>query len=241
MKISPALSPWVTKSAAGICMQLMGASLVMMLAYAWGFNSSISKPDSISLALIIYYFMCMWIGIRYIYKLFNFPTVNYYEPNSLYLYQIIALFYFSVLGYFVSGGFNLMLSYKVDTWSALILFFMPALLGFFLGNRILLLPQTVKGVLKSLMIGLIGFVISALFIALCLLFVLHSSDALVTLPGGTLLNQIRSCIEIVTGLILFAIILYLPKVLLGSISLYFIGLPFNMIRHKSLDQPGNKQ
>lgn len=198
MKINPEISQWFTRTAAGVFFEAIGFVI-----------GALYFPDP---GILITTVLFMLFGIFYAYKLFDRPQVSYHAIGNVYYYQLISMLWFGLLSWYVVPPIQ-MNTIAVSLFPMLL----PSILGFSLGYRVLLLPSTLKGFIKVLMIGLIGYFITAIPLALLIAPQLSFGDAQgYGISSGMF---VMANVALLVGLFRFC-----PRVLLGVILFYFIGL-----------------
>lgn len=95
------------------------------------------------------------LGFLLVYRIFLYPTVSYSNPFPTLIQRIIAALYFGLAGYCVFRWVE-MDKYEHLRDFAEFVFLLSAYMGFYYGYRVLLLPSSVRGFLKSIMLGILG-------------------------------------------------------------------------------------
>tara|TARA_R110000868_G_scaffold344974_6_gene606042 strand:- start:374 stop:946 length:573 start_codon:yes stop_codon:yes gene_type:complete len=189
-----------------------------MFAIGTLFDSPDNPYSGVAISLFCIVFTI--IGACYAHKLMQWPKVTYLKPHGSLTDRIIAMLWFGTISELIF--YSPIIGIPALQFASLL----SAALGFCLGYRILLLPNTLRAFIKVLMIALIGTSAAVFFTSfiVVLMFLLSGMelDLYINAISGTTLT-------IFLGFIVFSIITY-PWVLLGSLLFYFTSALFKKIK-----------
>lgn len=106
------------------------------------------------------------IGWKFLYRLLLFPKVNYLKLFPSLTQRVISAIWFGIIGYLLA----LIIIRQVAGVIPVFVLLLASYLGFTYGYRILLLPSSVRGAIKSIMIGFIGNSYALLIVFLIFIF-----------------------------------------------------------------------
>jgi hypothetical protein len=134
------------------------------------FGFKINSINIFSLIAVVGFLL----GFCVFYKIFLWPKLDYLKSYPGYLERIISAIYFGFFGFLVSWPFLVHQDVNVNLIFGFIAL-LSAYLGFYHGYRVLLLPNSFKGLIKSLMLGIVGAsyisMISLFIISLAVIFI----------------------------------------------------------------------
>lgn len=124
------------------CFTIMGINSLVNDRYA-----QITSIVFIPIALIAFL-----IGWLYFYRLLLIPKVNYLKLFPSLKLRVIAAIWFGIIGYLLA----LIIIRQAAGAITMFVLLLASYLGFTTGYRILLLPTSLRGTIKSIMLGFIG-------------------------------------------------------------------------------------
>lgn len=120
---------------------------------AMGINSFfIDAPKTngaIFIGLAVFAFLIGWL---FLYRALLFPRVTYLKLFPSLTQRVISAIWFGIIGYMLA----VIVLKQVISMMSIFVLLLAAYLGFAYGYRILLLPTSIRGVVKSIIIGFIG-------------------------------------------------------------------------------------
>lgn len=192
------------------------------------FSNAMTIPVVYSIAIGL---IGLILGWKIVYKLLMLPQVDYISSYPSFAQRIVATLWFGTAGY-------LLACLIMHGEGVLICFFvllMSSYLGFIYGYRILLLPTTLRGGLKSIMMGIVGSSYALLIVFLEQLFVMMitSDNSFSTLNTASLISSIADGFELIFTFyfIIFPMMSFFISVVGGvfSLILFILSRPWASI------------
>lgn len=214
------INPWLTRLTAGLWLGAFSG----IFATGILLDSPDNPYSAVAVTILCIFFTI--IGACYAHRLLQWPHVDYLQSRGSLANRMIAMIWFGILSEILMS--SPIISYPGWRFVSLL----AATMGFSLGYRILLLPNTLKAIIKVAMISLIGTSAVVFFISFMVVFMLllAATNSASHMNFLTYINAFSgSMLSILFGSVVFSMITY-PWVLLGSLCLHFTSVLFKKIR-----------